>query len=681
MAVADFSGYATKANLKCSDGRTIMPEAFKHMDGMQVPLVWQHGHKEPANVLGHALLEARDDGVYAYGFFNDTEQGKNSKALVEHGDIKALSIFANQLVERSKQVFHGVIREVSLCLAGANPGAFIDNVTIAHADGSYEELDDAAIISFDLELEHSDKEFGEKEIELAHATVQEVVDNFTQEQKDVVNYLIGAALEAAANTDNAAHSDDGENPGDNTGEDNTADDNPEDENLEHQEGTHMNVFETQGAGGGQGTGELRHSVSREDVRDIVKAAIKGGSLKHAVEDYAIAHGIDNLDVLFPDAQTITNTPEFIKRRTEWVAGVLGATHKTPFAKVKSIQADITMESARALGYIKGNLKKEEFFRLLSRVTGPTTVYKKQKLDRDDIIDITDLDVVAWMKAEMRLMLEEELARAILIGDGRPEEDPNNAGQPNPDKIKDPAAAASGDGIRSILHENELYATTVTAAVDETSQSAYQGLVEEVMLAMEFYKGTGTPTFYTTLRTLNRMLLSKDQMGRRLWRTKADLAVEMGVDNIVTVEVMEQEPDLVGIIVNLADYNIGTNRGGEVTFFDDFDIDYNQLKYLGETRLSGALVKIKSALIVKKVAASTTLVTPNAPTFNNSTGVVTIPTQTGVTYKNLDTGATLTAGAQSALAVGATLNVHAVPASSSYYFESSEVDDWSFTRTA
>lgn len=673
MAVADFSGYVTKANLKCSDGRTIMPEAFKHMDGMQVPLVWQHGHKEPGNVLGHALLEAREDGIYGYGFFNDTQAGKNSKALVEHGDIKALSIFANQLVEKSKQVFHGMIREVSLCLAGANPGAFIDNVTIAHADGSYEELDDAAIITFGLALEHSAQEFDEDDIELGHATVQEVVDSMTDEQRNVMNFIVGAALEAAAAENSAAHSADDNKSGDPA-------DNDEDENLEHKEGTHMNVFETQGAGGGQQT-ELRHSVTREDVRGIVQSAIKGGSLKHAVEEYALAHGIENLDLLFPDAKTISNTPEFNKRRTEWVSGVLGGTNKTPFAKVKSIVADITMEEARALGYIKGNLKKEEFFSLTARSTGPTTVYKKQKLDRDDIIDITDLDVVAWMKAEMRLMLEEEIARAILIGDGRPVEDPNNAGQPNPDKIKDPAAATDGDGIRSILNEHELYATTVYAPVDENSASAYQSLVEEVMLGMEHYKGTGTPTFYTTRRTLTKMLLSKDTLGRRLWRTKADLAAEMGVDNIVEVEVMEGEAanGLVGIIVNLSDYNIGTNRGGEVTFFDDFDIDYNQLKYLGETRLSGALVKIKSAIIVRKVAGDSELAVPQEPGFVASTGVITIPTVTGVVYKDAG-GTTLTAGAQTALAAGASKTVHAVPASG-YYFEDSEDDEWTFTRDA
>ncbi len=677
---SDFSGYVTKANLKCSDGRTIMPEAFKHMDGVQVPLVWQHGHKDPGNVLGHVLLESREDGVYGYGFFNDTDQGKNSKALVKHEDIKALSIFANQLTEKAKQVFHGMIREVSLCLAGANPGAFIDNVTIAHADGTFDELDDAAIISFGLPLEHSDEEFDEDEVELGHATVKEVYDTLTDEQKDVVNYMIGAALEQATSAEHSDVEDPAEQP---AGDDNTGgnDANTPEGDLEHQEGTHMNVFETHGAGSGQQDGELRHMVSREDVRGIVQSMMKNKTtLSHAIEEYALAHNIDNIELLFPDAKTISNTPEFDKRRTEWVAGVLSGTSKTPFAKVKSVVADITMEEARALGYIKGNLKKEEFFSLSARETGPTTIYKKQKLNRDDIVDITDLDVVAWMKSEMRLMLEEEIARAILIGDGRPVEDPANPGEPNPDKVKDPAAMANGDGIRSILNEHELYATTIYAPVDEASASAYQDLVEAVMLGMENYKGTGTPTFYTTRRTLTRMLLSKDTIGRRLWRTKADLAAEMGVDNIIDVEVMEglAALGLVGIIVNLTDYNVGTNKGGEVNFFDDFDIDYNQLKYLGETRLSGALIKIKSAIIVRKVAGTDDLVTPNAPTFVNSTGVVTIVATTGVVYKNADTGATLSTGAQSALAVGATLNVLATPAAG-YYFESSEVDDWSFTR--
>ena len=692
----DFSGWATRANLVCTDGRTIMPDAFKHQDKMKVPLVWQHGHGSPENVLGYAILHNRPEGVRTEGFFNDTRFGQAAKALVRHGDVKALSIFANKLVERAKQVFHGEIREVSLCLAGANPGAFIDNVTIKHADGYEEVLEDSIVASpwEELEFAHSDEtdEVDEEEAEFAHATIQEIYDSMTDEQKLVVKYMVGTALEQG---NSAGHSDtdpdgDDEDGDDNPGDD-SADNTDEDESLGHQEGTPdmtRNVFETHGgAGGGQNSElELQHAAwrdsARADLREIIKHADRIGSLKSAFEDWALKHGIDNLDVLFPDAKALTATPEWNKRRTEWVAGVLNGVGHTPFAKVKSVIADITMDEARALGYIKGNYKKEEWFSLSKRDTGPTTVYKKQKLDRDDIIDITDLDLVAWMKGEMRLMLEEEIARAILIGDGRPVEDPENPGQPNPDKIKDPAAVASGDGIRSILHENEMYAETIYVPVDESAPNGWQDAVEGIMLGMEAYKGSGNPTFYTTLGIVNRMLLTKDGMNRRLWRSRQELAAEMGgVGSIVDVEVMASEPDVLGIIVNLSDYNVGTDAGGEVTFFDDFDIDYNQYKYLGETRLSGALTKIKSAIIVKKVPATAALVTPTEPGFNESTGVVTIPTQTGVVYKNADTNATLTAGAQSALAVGATLNVLAVPASSAYYFANNEVDDWSFTREA
>jgi hypothetical protein len=515
-----------------------------------------------------------------------------------------------------------------------------------------------------ITLEHADDEDDEFE----HATVQEVYDSLNEDQKDVVNWMIGQALEAKTSMKQSEG-----DPADNN----------EDEDLEHQEGTDMtrNIFETQSAAGGAQGGELKHDLTVEDIKGIVQHADQIGSLKKAVQHYALEHGINDIDLLFPEAKNLTSTPEFDKRRTEWVAGVLSGVGKSPFAKVRSVVADITMDEARALGYIKGNFKKEEWFGLTARTTGPTTVYKKQKLDRDDIIDITDFDVVAWMKAEMRLMLEEELARAILIGDGRPVEDPDNAGQPNPDKIKDPVGAVDGTGIRSILNEHELYAPRLNVEIDETEANTYQLAVEAIMLGMELYKGTGTPTFYTTQRTLTKMLLSKDGMGRRLWRTAADLASEMGVDRIVPVEVFAAESDLLGIIVNLTDYNVGTDRGGEVTFFDDFDIDYNQYKYLGETRLSGALKKIRSAIIVKKAAAGATLVTPTEPTFVESTGVVTIPTQTGVVYKNADTDATLTAGAQAALAPGETLNVIAEPANSTYYFANSEVDDWKFTRPA
>jgi HK97 family phage prohead protease len=662
---SDFSGYATKANLKCTDGRTIMPEAFKHMDGMQVPLVWQHGHKDPANVLGHAVLEARPDGVYCHGYFNDTPQGQTAKALVAHKDVNALSIFANQLVERSKQVFHGIIREVSICLAGANPGAFIDNVTIQHSDGELEELEDAAIMHFGLEFDeiaHDDDE------EFAHATIQEVYDSLTDEQKDVVNYMIGAALEGAA-SDSAEH-------GDNTGGDNA--DTTDEDNLEHKEGSDMtrNVFEQQNSGGA-GTLE-KHELSHADIRSIMEDAESRGSLKAAVEQYALSHGIENLEVLFPEARNLTNTPEWNKRQTEWVAGVLGGTKKSPFSRIRSVVADITMESARALGYIKGNMKKEEWFSVSARTTTPTTVYKKQKLDRDDIIDITDFDVVPWMRGEMRMMLEEELARAILIGDGRPVEDPANPGQPNPDKIKDPAAANDGAGIRSILNEHELYATTININLGDGSSDAVMAAVDQIIASRKFYRGTGTPTLYTTEAFLTQMLLVRNGFQQRMWKTEQELAAELRVDKIVTVEVMETMPNLFGIIVNLADYNIGADKGGEVSLFDDFDIDFNQYKYLIETRISGALVKIKSAIVVKVADSTDTLITPTAPTFNENTGVVTIPTQSGVTYKNGDTGATLTAGAQPALDPGESLLVVAEP-DSTHYFANSEVDDWTFTR--
>lgn len=679
----DFSGYATKANLKCTDGRTIMPDAFQHMDGQQVPLVWQHGHKDVTNVLGHAILEARPDGVYCKGYFNDTQYGQAAKALVQHKDIKALSIFANQLVERSKQVFHGMIKEVSLCIGGANPGAFIDNVVIAHADGELETLDDAILISAGESLDfifHADDEpqVDDEDADLAHATLQEVYDTLDEDQKNLVNYMIGAALEGVGQSD-AEHSD---NPGD------TADDNSDEGDLEHQEGSTVtrNVFEQQGTAGGATTSTGR-TLTHDDMRSIAQTAVRIGSLKEALKHFAhdqgveLQHGITDIELLFPEAKNLSNTPEWNKRRTEWVSGVLSGTSKTPFSRVRSLVADITMESARALGYIKGNLKKEEWFSLTRRSTSPTTIYKKQKLDRDDIIDIVDLDVVNWLKGEMRLMLEEEIARAILIGDGRPVDDPANPGEPNPDKILDPAAITDGKGIRSILHEHELYATTAYAPVDETQPDAYRDLVEEVMMQMENYKGSGSPTFYTTQRILTRMLLTKDGQQRRLWSSKADLAAEMGVANIVPVEVFSQEPDLVGIIVNLTDYNVGADKGGELNFFEDFDIDYNQHKYLGETRLSGALTKIKSALIIKKVAGNAVLVSPTEPTFNSGTGVVTIPTVTGVVYKNAVSGATLSAGAQSALSAGASLYVQAFPATSGYYFEDSDDDEWTFTRDA
>lgn len=668
--VPDFSGYATKAGLKCSDGRTIMPDAFKHQDKMTVPLVWQHGHNEPGNVLGHAVLENRADGVYAYAYFNNTTAGQNAKALVEHKDITQLSIYANQLVEKSKQVFHGMIKEVSLVIAGANPGAMIDQVAIRHADGDVETLEDEAIIYTGLTLEHEDKPAVQVEDTVEHAsadaTVQDVYDSLDEDQKALVHFMIQTAVEQAAvqHSDDSTDSTDGADGTDST--DSTDNNNPAEDDLEHKEGSDMsrNVFEQ---GKDTDTAE-RPVLSHSDVKEIVANAQKLGSLKAAVEDYALAHGITDIDLLFPDAKTLNNTPEWDKRRTEWVAGVLSGTRHSPFSRIKTMSADITQDEARAKGYIKGTLKKEEFFGLTKRVTTPTTIYKKQKLDRDDIIDITDLDVVAWLKGEMRLMLEEEVARAILISDGRASDDA--------DKIAD--GSVSGVGIRPIAYEDEIYATKVFVNIADASSSMNE-VVDAVIGARKFYKGTGTPTFYTTETVLSKFLLSRDTLGRRIYRTVDELATELRVAAVVTVEPMEEIADLVGVIVNLQDYVVGADRGGEVNMFDDFDIDYNQYKYLIETRLSGALTKLKSALVIWAEASANVLVSPTAPAFNAVTGVVTIPTVTGVVYKD-EAGVTATAGAKTAIAAGASVTYSAVPAAG-YYFATSEDDTWTFTRNA
>lgn len=582
-AKPDFSGYATKAGLKCSDGRTIMPDAFKHQDKETVPLVWQHNHNEPANVLGHAVLEHREDGVYAYGFFNDTDAAKNAKTLVQHGDIKSLSIYANQLTEKSKQVLHGMIRELSLVLSGANPGALIDNITLAHADGDMVTLEDEAIIYTGLELNHADGESGSSDSSDSEddPTVQEVYDSMTEEQKEVVHYMIGAALESTGKSlKEASHSDD---------KDESASELAHNDDNNEEEGRRMtrNVFEDQSGG----KKKEEHVLTHDALKEIVQDAQKGGSLKEAFEAYALKHGIENIELLFPDARTVTDTPEFDSRRVEWVAGVINGTKHSPFSRIKSISADLTLEEARAKGYVKGNLKKEEFFGVAGRSTTPSTIYKKQKLDRDDIIDITDFDVVAWLKGEMRLMLDEELARAVLIGDGRDVADE--------DKIKDPAGTPEGAGIRSIYHDHDLY----VAKVEVDTAATPPAIVDGVVAAMGAYKGSGSPTLYTTLPVLTSLLVHRDADGHRLWRTKDELASEMGVSDIVTVEVMEDEEDLVGIIVNLKDYTIGADKGGEVNFFDDFDIDYNQYKYLLETRVSGALTKIRSAMVITKKAAT------------------------------------------------------------------------------
>ena len=579
---ADFSGYATKTGLKCSDGRTIMPDAFKHMDGQTVPLVWQHAHSEPTNVLGHALLENREDGVYAYGFFNDTASGKSSKTLVQHKDITNLSIYANKLVERGKSVLHGSIREVSLVLSGANPGALIDNVNLAHADGEVEILEDEAIIYTGLTLEHEDTP--EAASSDAEPTIEDIYNSFTEEQKNVVHFMIGAALEGAeiaepASEGKAEHSDESD--------DTSSDDDTPEETLNHQEGTEMthNVFEQNG---GTPT-QARPTLTHDQLQEIVTDAKRLGSFKESFLQHAVTYGIENIDLLFPDARTITNSPEFVSRRMEWVSGVINGTRHSPFSRIKSQSADITLDTARAKGYVKATLKKEEFFALTERVTTPQTIYKKQKLDRDDIIDITDLDVVAWLKAEMRVMLDEEIARAVLIGDGRDVADP--------DKIQE-------NYIRPIASDDEFYThqTIVQASV------VGDGLVDAVLEQREYYRGSGNPAMYTTERALTELLLVKDTTGRRIYETEASLAAALRVSKIVTVPVMEDAEvvdvgdgttvhDLLAILVNLSDYTLGADKGGAIAMFDDFDIDYNQYKYLIETRLSGALTKYKSAQVI------------------------------------------------------------------------------------
>jgi len=684
--VPDFGGWATKANLKCSDGRTITPEAFKHMDKQQVPLVWMHGHSNPENVLGHAVLEHRDEGVYCKAYFNETPAGQNAKLQVAHGDIKHLSIYANQLVEKAinggKNVIHGMIREVSLVLAGANPGAVIDFVRIAHSDDpeDFTQLEDEAVIKTgtEIELSHAD---GDDSDDGEGPTLQEAYDNLDEEAKSVVHAMVKAALEAGASaehsdTDDESDEDQDDKKDDDTDDGDDSDDKTDDEgDLNHQEGTGAmtrNVFDQSATGTGS-DGKPQKTLSHSEFREIAKKAVKAGSLKAVLEETALEHGVENIEILFPDAKAISATPEWNKRRTEWVASVLGGVDRRPFSRIKTLVADITQDEARAKGYITGSYKKEEWFSVTTRKTGPTTIYKKQKLDRDDIIDVTDFDIVAWLWGEIRLMIEEEIARAILFGDGRDVSDP--------DHIADPMAAASGDGIRSITNEHELYMTTVWVNLDDAS-SSYHEFIETVLRARRFYKGTGRPTLFTTEQHLTEMLLLKDEdnSNRRLYSSEADLAAALRVNTIVAVEAMEGESDLVGILVNLSDYTVGTDRGGELTRFDDFDIDYNQYKYLMETRLSGALTKIKSAQVIRKTAAANVLVSPDKPTFVASTGVVTIPSKTGVIYQDASDSSVLVAGAQPALAAGESMTVIAVP-DTNYYFATNADTTWTFKRPA
>lgn len=555
----DFSGWATKNDLKCSDGRTIRKDAFKDCDGMTVPLVWNHDHTEAFNVLGHAELENRPEGVYTYGYLNDTEMGRHAKELVRHGDITSLSIYANKLQQVGGNVMHGVIREVSLVLAPANPGARITDV-IEHSDimedyddgDAYIECGDAPVLRHEEEskpeeeLKHND----EGENKMAEKTLKDVIDTMTEEQKEAMYTVVGLALE------------------ENNGED------EEDDDMKH------NVFENDNE---------ENTLSHAEMNEILADGKRYGSLKESF----LQHGIDNIEMLFPDNKALTTQPEFYKRDMSWVDVVMNGVHHTPFSRIKSTYADITADEARAKGYVKGNVKVDEVIAVLKRTTNPTTIYKKQKLDRDDVVDITDFDVVSWLKGEMRMMLNEELARAFLVGDGR-----SSAAD---DKINE-------TNIRPIWTDDDVYTikTLVTVAQNATDDAKAKAIIRAAVKSRKDYKGSGNTVFFTTEDYVTDMLLMEDSTGRIIYDSMDKLATAMRVRKIVTVPVMEglhrtvgaATHDLVGIIVDLSDYNVGADKGGAVNMFDDFDIDYNAQKYLIETRCSGALTKPKSAIAIE-----------------------------------------------------------------------------------
>ena len=606
----DFCGWASKNDLLCSDGRTIRRGAFAGDDGKKVPMVYQHQHTSINNVLGHAILENRDEGVYAYCYLNQNDNGKMAKELIRHGDICAMSIYANKLKQIGNDVIHGEIKEVSLVLAAANPGAAIESVVLEHSDGSTEE--EAIIYSgedtqYEI-LSHADtptqtstdKTVNEilngmseakknvlyymlakvsetdeeaenddtiEDSDIRHAdvsggrTIQDIFDTFTPDEKKVAFFLIGKAIEESGSMEQS------DIP-------NIDDESEENDTMKH------NVFENNQIENDETV------LSHAEIDEIFRDTKQYGTLKNS----ALAHGITNIEYLFPDAKTVTPTPELIKRNDDWVSKVMGAVHRTPFSRIKSTAANLTEEDARAKGYMKGKLKKDEVFSLLKRTTEPTTIYKKQKLDRDDVVDITDFDVVAWIKSEMRMMLNEEIARAILIGDGRLTS--------SDDKIPE-------DHIRPVAFDSELYTVPieVTVAAQATDDDKAKAIIRSIIKGRKEYKGSGNPVMYTTEDVLTDMLLMEDKMGRVVYDSVTKLATALRVSEIVTVPVMEGLKDsennaVIAVIVNLADYNVGADRGGEVNMFDDFDIDYNAMKYLIETRCSGALTKPYSALAVK-----------------------------------------------------------------------------------
>lgn len=587
----DCSGWATKANTRCYDGLTIAPDAFKECDGKTVPMVYNHDHSSVDNVIGHCLLKNRPQGVYCYAKFNDTDTGRTAKACVENGDLNAFSIYANGLQKVGKTVKHGFIREVSLVLAGCNPGALIDEVVKHSADEDYDEGEAFIYNDEGLSLTHGLDPEGNPLEELTHSaddgndtkqedagmadeekngkTLKEVYNSMTDEQKECCHALVGLVMEAA-------DSEDGE------------DDGEEDTTVK------QNVFDCD-------TTEtvLKHSIG--DINAVIKGAKSSGTMKAAFENSDItgeelaylSHGIDNVEWLFPDDKVLDNPPRIIDKDQTWVGKVMSAVHHIPFSRFKSMFADLTEEDARAKGYIKGNFKKEQVFGLLRRSTSPTTVYKKQKMDRDDVIDITSFDVIAWLKSEMRLKLNEEIARAILIGDGRP--------AASEDKVDE-------NCIRPVFNDADLFTIKVQVSTAGLTavEDKYKAAIKSILRSRKEYKGAGTPTLFTTEDALTEMLLLEDTIGHTLYADEAALARKLRVSNIVTVPQMEgmkgaKGGDLFGIIVNLSDYTVGADKGGAVSMFDDFDIDFNAMKYLIETRCSGALTTPYSAIAVEWAA--------------------------------------------------------------------------------
>lgn len=644
----DFSGYATRNDIECGDGRIIRQNAFRDNDQTRVPLVWQHIHNNPDNVLGHADLENREDGVYAYCTFNDTPSGQNAKKLVQHGDVTSMSIYANRLKQQGPNVIHGIIREVSLVLSGANPGALIDPLSIAHGDGTYDDLDDEAIIySGDNFIMHADddEEEEEEEDDMAGSnesdekTIQDVIDSMNEEQKNVLYYMVGQALEDKGDGKTAAHADDDGEAVDGSNGEKTVQDvidsmteeqrkvmyfmvgqalNDQNGDVEHgdyddddyleqgdfgydeyytEDGMKFNVFDDNGSE----YNELSHS----DITMVLDEARSNSN--GSVKDAFLAHGVENLEVLYPEAQLVTPEPDLISRDMTWVSKVWNGLKKTPFSRIKSTAANITEYEARARGYVKGNQKIEEVLSLLSRTTTPQTVYKLQKIDRDDVIDITTLDVVAWMKKEMRTMLDEEIVRAVLVGDDRPSTDQSYI---NPEHI------------RPIYQDSDVYTIheTVTISQSATFNDIADAIIETAVLARKNYKGTGVPSMYASTDIITRMLLAKDTLGHRMYRNESELASALRVKEIVEIPIFDgvtrtasisttdpstgvttttsETRKLLALIVNLNDYSLGADKQGAVSLFDDFDLNFNKYEYLIETRCSGALTHPYSAIAIE-----------------------------------------------------------------------------------